>query len=142
MRMEMNEFHLLALCGVDSRVELPRSPPKLWAHRDRYELGDQLLANCTAPPAIPPAQLSFTINNETVPTPGADTTYRITPDRETWSVLSLSVQLDQRHFLNNGRLTLQCTATLPAGFEVKSEPQELGIRPSEPVPERGKSFVF
>ncbi|XP_026274063.1 uncharacterized protein LOC113203532 [Frankliniella occidentalis] len=127
-------FRMLIAGAILTVVELPRSPPKLWVHQDRYELGDQLLANCSAPPAVPPAQLSFQINNVTMPT-AMDTAYHFTADREMWSALSLSMRLDHRHF-QNGRLTLQCTAKLPAGFAVKSEPQELGVRPSEPVPER------
>lgn len=114
-------------------VGLPRSPPKLWTHQERYEAGDTLLANCTAPPSTPPSQLSFQINNRTVPS--ADTAYHRTADNEQWSALSIHVALNRGHF-QAGRLTLVCTATLPAGFSVKSEPRELGVRPKEPVPER------
>ena len=71
--------------------------------------------------------------------PSSDTWFHNTADGEQWSALSINMPLDQRHF-RSGRLTLQCTASLLAGFTLKSDPQELGARPSEPVPERGTSF--
>lgn len=71
--------------------------------------------------------------------PSSDTWYHPTQDGEQWSALSINMPLDHRHF-QAGRLTLQCTATLPAGFIRKSDPQELGARPSEPVPERGRHY--
>lgn len=41
----------------------------MYTNHDKYDLGDRLVANCTAPPAVPPAQLSFQINNRTVSSP-------------------------------------------------------------------------
>ncbi|XP_034250740.1 uncharacterized protein LOC117651094 [Thrips palmi] len=114
-------------------VALPRSPPRLWTQYERYEIGDTLLANCTAPPSTPPSQLTFQINNRTVPSLAS--TFYTAANQEQWSTLSIHVALEPRHF-RAGRLALQCVASLPAGFAVKSETRELGVKPAEPVPER------
>lgn len=47
-------------------VSRPRDRPELHVNKDKYNVGDVLLANCTSYPSRPPASLTFHINNSPV----------------------------------------------------------------------------
>ncbi|OXU24700.1 hypothetical protein TSAR_002544 [Trichomalopsis sarcophagae] len=42
---------------------VPKGKPVIVSERGRYEPGETLKANCSAPPSKPPVQLSFTLND-------------------------------------------------------------------------------
>ncbi|KAK6638393.1 hypothetical protein RUM44_008822 [Polyplax serrata] len=55
--------HAKAYLNVVSR---PKERPELHVNKDKYNVGDILLANCTSFPSKPPAMLSFHINNSPI----------------------------------------------------------------------------
>lgn len=46
-----------------AETELPETKPLLWTDRERYDIGDVLVANCSSPPSRPRVELKLSINN-------------------------------------------------------------------------------
>ncbi|XP_058467616.1 uncharacterized protein LOC131440377 [Malaya genurostris] len=122
-------------------VELPDSGPTLWTEHNRYEAGDVLRANCSAPPSRPKADLKLTLNNIVIFTP--EQTVRTTTDNLMTTAVSLRLHLQSSHFSGvqmaggggSGTLILRCTATIGKLYERYSE-LELGVPQRDPVPAR------
>ncbi|XP_001603362.2 uncharacterized protein LOC100119624 isoform X2 [Nasonia vitripennis] len=140
-------------------VSVPKGKPVIVSERGRYEPGETLKANCSAPPSKPPVQLSFTLNDLQVGEPSQPSKrsqskqrelnsithqdrhddrqqqqqqHRDEEDERQWTELSLHLQ--PFHY-SHGQLNLRCTAKIPGVYEQSSEVQ-LGSSLREPVPER------
>ncbi|CAG9784998.1 unnamed protein product [Diatraea saccharalis] len=59
-------FHTVYKSAFMRVVELPDSQPKVQAQKSWYSIGDMLRANCTSPPADPPANLTWLLNGQEV----------------------------------------------------------------------------
>ncbi|CAG4990659.1 unnamed protein product [Parnassius apollo] len=55
-------FHTVYKSAFMRVIDLPLSEPKVRAQKGWYSVGDMLRANCTSPPADPPANLTWLIN--------------------------------------------------------------------------------
>ncbi|XP_072940907.1 uncharacterized protein [Epargyreus clarus] len=55
-------FHTVYKSAFMRVVELPDSKPQVHAQKSWYSVGDMLRANCTSPPADPPANLTWLVN--------------------------------------------------------------------------------
>ncbi|XP_063621353.1 uncharacterized protein LOC134793647 [Cydia splendana] len=55
-------FHTVYKSSYMRVVELPASGPRVRAQKSWYSAGDMLRANCTAPPADPPANITWLLN--------------------------------------------------------------------------------
>ncbi|CAH2075371.1 unnamed protein product, partial [Iphiclides podalirius] len=55
-------FHTIYKSAFMRVIDLPVSKPKLRAQKSWYSVGDMLRANCTSPPADPPANLTWLVN--------------------------------------------------------------------------------
>ncbi|CAH0559283.1 unnamed protein product [Brassicogethes aeneus] len=88
-------------------VKLPDNPPTISVGRDPLDYGDMLRANCSSPPARPPALLKFLLNNLTVAR-SEPLTPRKTME-QAWSDLTLEMELYEFHF-SQGRLILKCVS--------------------------------
>ncbi|ALC46274.1 beat-IIb, partial [Drosophila busckii] len=88
-------------------TQLPEARPTLLTEHLRYEPGDILRANCSAPPSRPRAELRFTINN--IPVSSDDEIQYIrTVENLITARLNLKLQLQSAHFTNaHGNRNLQ-----------------------------------
>ncbi|KAL0892082.1 hypothetical protein ABMA27_015294 [Loxostege sticticalis] len=59
-------FHTVYKSAYMRVVELPDAMPKVQAQKSWYSAGDMLRANCTSPPADPPANLTWLLNGQEV----------------------------------------------------------------------------
>lgn len=59
-------FHTVYKSAYMRVVELPDAQPKMHAQKSWYSIGDMLRANCTSPPADPPANLTWLLNGQEV----------------------------------------------------------------------------
>ncbi|CAK1604325.1 unnamed protein product [Parnassius mnemosyne] len=55
-------FHTVYKSAFMRVIDLPLSEPKVRAQKSWYSVGDMLRANCTSPPADPPANLTWLVN--------------------------------------------------------------------------------
>ncbi|XP_068630686.1 uncharacterized protein [Battus philenor] len=55
-------FHTVYKSAILRVIDLPTSQPKVRAQKSWYSAGDMLRANCTAPPADPPANITWLVN--------------------------------------------------------------------------------
>ncbi|KAJ0179823.1 hypothetical protein K1T71_004414 [Dendrolimus kikuchii] len=59
-------FHTVYKSAFMRVVDLPDSGPLVQAQKSWYSVGDMLRANCTSPPAAPPANLTWLLNGQEV----------------------------------------------------------------------------
>ncbi|CAH1644375.1 unnamed protein product [Spodoptera littoralis] len=59
-------FHTVYKSANMRVVELPETGPSVRAQKSWYSIGDMLRANCTSPPADPPANLTWLLNGQEV----------------------------------------------------------------------------
>ncbi|XP_032454102.1 uncharacterized protein LOC100679863 isoform X2 [Nasonia vitripennis] len=88
---------------------LPQKNPVLDGVQNHYQIGEYLDATCTSAPSLPPAELTFYLNNQEMPS--RDKSQQPIGDA-TVSRLSLSMPLQRQHF-PGGSMNLTCRATLP-----------------------------
>ncbi|KAH0808068.1 hypothetical protein GEV33_014723 [Tenebrio molitor] len=116
---------------INNSIKLPQYPPTISVGREPLDYGDVLRANCSSPPARPPAWLKFMLNNSTV-----SFTPRMLPrqvQEAHWSDLSLELKLEAYHF-NRGKLILRCAAEVS---EIYYEEAVLELASARnPVPEK------
>ncbi|RZC35422.1 hypothetical protein BDFB_011639 [Asbolus verrucosus] len=109
--------------------ELPPDPPKISVGWEPLDYGDTLRANCTSPPARPPADLAFTLNDLTV----AHSKPQRRSNEVLWSDLALELELSEFHF-NKGKLILRCEAQVPGIYHEEAVLELHSAR--DPVPEK------
>ncbi|XP_077302008.1 uncharacterized protein LOC143922575 [Arctopsyche grandis] len=59
-------FHTAMKASYMHVVELPDSAPIIYADKIKVSVGDSLKVRCTAPPAHPPANLTWTLNGKSI----------------------------------------------------------------------------
>ncbi|XP_075211003.1 uncharacterized protein LOC142318315 [Lycorma delicatula] len=114
--------------------EIPEHAPNVETEKKSYDVGEILRANCTSPPASPPATLSFFLNDMPVGEPDARWFKSIPDGTLQWSFLSLNLPLESHHFQQN-QLILRCTAIVGTLYRQSYE-VSLSSKQREPVPER------
>ncbi|XP_058791157.1 uncharacterized protein LOC131664235 [Phymastichus coffea] len=130
-------FSTASSSGVLSVVSVPKAKPVIVSERGRYEPGDTLRANCSAPASQPPARLSFTLNDRQVGETKRQTDGVGPATEPNEQRTELKLHLQPFHYIN-GQLNLRCTAKIEGIYEQSSELQLSGnLR--EPVPERVRS---
>lgn len=107
-------------------AKIPDGRPIIYVEKDRYEVSNILNARCSVPQSIPPANMTFLINDF----PVMDGIKR---HNDVDNSLKLQLLLTHAHFSAGGRLTLKCVAQL-AGLYQETAEVELGERPG-PVPQ-------
>ncbi|XP_065213239.1 uncharacterized protein LOC135840558 isoform X2 [Planococcus citri] len=135
-----------------SVISLPKEKPKIVTNKEKYNINDTLLANCTSSLSHPPSSLSFLLNNEPVGMPvskhiGCNETEKGFPtipcennDNTTvWTWLPLNLTLLESHFRHDN-LNLQCTAVIN-NFRHSSAKKIIPLKSSEPKPERVRSSL-
>ncbi|KAJ8721614.1 hypothetical protein PYW07_002389 [Mythimna separata] len=94
---------------------LPKSGPRVEGLKDKYNLNELVIANCTLPPSRPKAHLIWYINGRDAPdsfTSGP--WYRVSAERPDAAETILQLNFNVTVFdINNGMLKLKCQALIP-----------------------------
>ncbi|XP_059049613.1 uncharacterized protein LOC131844689 [Achroia grisella] len=112
------EAPYFAVVNSEKRVTiyfLPKSGPKITGLQKQYEIGDELLLNCTSPPSRPEAQLKWMLNDEPAPEEYLmGPWHKISmenPESPMRTKLRLSFIVTPEHYVD-GVMTLRCQATI------------------------------
>ncbi|CAG9857847.1 unnamed protein product [Phyllotreta striolata] len=116
-------------------VALPADSPTLGTDKSFYDVGDVLRASCASSASRPAAKLTFFLNNIEV----CQTCRRNrTAAGELYaSTVLMALPLFDSHF-HNGRLTLECVATI--GDFYRRDAELTFDNPKDPVPEKVTLF--
>ncbi|XP_069944116.1 cell adhesion molecule 3 [Cherax quadricarinatus] len=105
-------FRTLVKSAAMNVVELPRGSPQVTGGETEYRLGDLVNLTCTAPRSIPPATLTWYINDQQAPQdylaqypPTSDNSGRFE------SRLGLQFRAERWHFVED-HVRLRCTASI------------------------------
>ncbi|XP_014213750.1 uncharacterized protein LOC106643224 isoform X2 [Copidosoma floridanum] len=91
-------------------VRLPEGNVTVRTEKLRYALGDTVRANCSAPPANPPANITWTVNGHTINSSYIRNT-SMNYDNRTMVTAKLELELTSESFVN-GRLHITCRANV------------------------------
>ncbi|XP_037782302.1 uncharacterized protein LOC119578759 [Penaeus monodon] len=119
---EAPQFKTLVRSGFLTVFELPEGRPEVVGGQPQYRPGDTVNLTCHAPKSIPPANLTWYINEKEAP-PNLLVPYR-TPmdvDGRASSRLGLRFKAQQLYF-PDGRVRLRCVASIPRGERGDEKP--------------------
>ncbi|XP_071531905.1 junctional adhesion molecule 2A-like [Panulirus ornatus] len=109
---EWPNFHTADKSGPMTVVDVPEEKPRITGTQHQYHIGDTAHLTCTSARSLPPAQLTWYINDEEAPTDYVvlmnDTRYN---DELVESHKGLRFVVSRQHF-RNGEMTLRCSAKI------------------------------
>ncbi|XP_066948981.1 junctional adhesion molecule 2A-like [Macrobrachium rosenbergii] len=122
-------FHTASEQANLTVVDTPDEEPEIQGVESHYSSGDWIDINCTSRRSHPPAQLSFTVNNQPAPL-GWTEPQRDTTDENglTTSVLRLHFYLAPR-LLQDGQARIRCQSEIPGVYEKWTEEVIMTSRP-------------
>lgn len=130
---EAPHFRTLVRSAEMQVVELPEGVPEVTGGEAEYRLGDSVNLTCSAPPSIPPAALTWYINNQQAPQDYL-TQYPVAadPSGRYESRLGLLFRAERWHFVED-RVSLRCTAAVSRLYHKDAIHSGVVIRPLVPA---------
>uniref|UniRef100_A0A1B6DVU8 Ig-like domain-containing protein n=1 Tax=Clastoptera arizonana TaxID=38151 RepID=A0A1B6DVU8_9HEMI len=116
-------------------VDLPTGPPTIKTNlpQNKYQMGDLLEANCTAPPSSHVIGLTMHINNDPVGRPDMQQQIKMADPDGTISFLPVSLHLNASYF-QNSQLVVTCTGIFKTLYR-QTATIYIGMS-NEPIPAR------
>ncbi|XP_071538519.1 cell adhesion molecule 2-like [Panulirus ornatus] len=126
-------FRTLVKSAAMHVVELPQGSPYVTGGELEYNLGDIVNLTCTAPRSIPPATLTWYINDQEAPQDYL-VQYPATVDQSGRyeAQLGLQFRAERWHFVDD-RVTLRCTASIHRLYEEEVHHSGVVVHPLVPA---------
>ncbi|XP_042879159.1 cell adhesion molecule 2-like isoform X1 [Penaeus japonicus] len=126
-------FRTLVKSSIMHVVELPSGVPRVTGGQNEYHLGDTVNLTCTAPRSIPPASLTWYINNQEAPQDYlVSYPSHVDRDRRVEAKLGLLFRAERWHF-NEENMTLRCTASIHSLYEKEVHHSGIVVEPLVPA---------
>ncbi|CAG4985648.1 unnamed protein product [Colias eurytheme] len=131
--------------GAMHVVDLPKSDPELNGLKRRYRPGMKLKAECISHDSMPPANLSFFVNNE--PALSQHVWHRVGggENGSLWTAYSTIQFVVQKHHFVRGKIKIRCSAYIYSIYFRSHErvaEEERARTTVAPLPETREAIVF